>query len=32
MPAGRLAWFAAQEHSGENVGVTDTHVLFIELK
>jgi beta-alanine degradation protein BauB len=32
LPAGRVAWLAAQEHSGENVGVTDTHVLFVELK
>ena len=32
MPAGRVAWLAAQEHAGENVGATDTHVLFIELK
>jgi len=32
LPAGRVAWLAAQEHSGENIGATDTHVLFIELK
>ncbi|HET9737403.1 MAG TPA: hypothetical protein VFP78_04725 [Solirubrobacteraceae bacterium] len=29
---GRVNWLAAQEHSGENIGSTDTHVLFIELK
>jgi len=25
-------WLAAQEHSGENIGTTETHVLFVELK
>ena len=29
---GRVNWLAAQEHSGENIGSTDTHVLFVELK
>ena len=32
MEAGRVNWLAAQEHSGENIGTTDTHVLFVELK
>ena len=32
LPAGRAAWLAAQEHAGENIGDTDTHVLFVELK
>jgi quercetin dioxygenase-like cupin family protein len=32
MPAGRVNWLTAQEHSGENIGTTDTHVLFVELK
>ena len=32
MPAGRANWLPAQEHSGENVGTTETHVLFVELK
>ena len=32
LPAGRVNWLQAQEHSGENIGTTDTHVLFIELK
>lgn len=27
-----MTWLAAQEHSGENIGETDTHVLFVELK
>jgi beta-alanine degradation protein BauB len=29
---GRVSWLAAQEHSGENTGSTETHVLFVELK
>ena len=32
MPAGLTGWLPAQEHSGENIGETDTHVLFVELK
>ena len=32
MAAGTTGWIAAQIHSGENIGDTDTHVLFIELK
>jgi quercetin dioxygenase-like cupin family protein len=32
LPAGQVRWVAAQEHSGENVGDTVTHALFIELK
>ncbi|SDF17678.1 hypothetical protein SAMN05660662_1198 [Blastococcus aurantiacus] len=32
MPAGLTAWLPAQEHSGENIGETETHVLFVELK
>ena len=27
-----MSWLAAQEHSGENIGGTETHVLFVELK
>jgi hypothetical protein len=30
--AGRAAWLDAQDHSRENIGTTDTHVLFVELK
>lgn len=30
--AGTTSWLAAQEHSGENIGVTATHVIFVELK
>ena len=32
MAAGTTGWISAQIHSGENIGDTDTHVLFIELK
>jgi quercetin dioxygenase-like cupin family protein len=30
--SGRVNWLTAQEHSGENIGSTETHVLFVELK
>jgi quercetin dioxygenase-like cupin family protein len=29
---GDVRWLEAQTHSGENIGETPTHVLFIELK
>jgi beta-alanine degradation protein BauB len=29
---GLVRWLDAQTHSGENIGTTPTHVLFIELK
>jgi hypothetical protein len=32
MPAGMTGWLPAQEHAGENIGDTPTHVLFVELK
>ena len=32
LPAGRVSWLSAQEHSGENIGATETQVLFVELK
>jgi beta-alanine degradation protein BauB len=32
MQAGRAVWLDAQEHSGENVGSTETHTIFVELK
>ena len=32
LDAGRVSWLAAQEHSGENIGSTETHVIFVELK
>jgi hypothetical protein len=32
MVAGRVGWLGAQEHAGVNIGTTDTHVLFVELK
>jgi hypothetical protein len=31
LQAGQVRWLGAQEHSGENIGDTDTHTIFIEL-
>lgn len=30
--AGLTGWLPAQQHSGHNIGDTDTHVIFVELK
>lgn len=30
--AGTIGWLPAQKHAGENIGDTDTHVIFVELK
>ena len=30
--AGEVNWLDAQKHIGENIGNTDTHVIFVELK
>jgi quercetin dioxygenase-like cupin family protein len=30
--AGTTGWLPAQRHSGHNIGDTDTHVIFVELK
>ncbi|MGN9846800.1 cupin domain-containing protein [Nonomuraea sp. H19] len=32
LQAGQVRWVGAQEHSGENIGDTDTHTIFVELK
>jgi hypothetical protein len=32
LPAGIARWLPAQHHSGENIGETDTHTFFVELK
>jgi quercetin dioxygenase-like cupin family protein len=32
LEAGSAGWLPAQEHHGENIGDTPTHVLFVELK
>ena len=32
LPAHQVRWVSAQEHSGQNIGETITHALFIELK
>ena len=32
LPAGLTAWLPAQQHYGENIGDTASHVIFVELK
>ncbi len=32
IPAGLATWLPAQRHSGENIGDTETHTIFVELK
>jgi beta-alanine degradation protein BauB len=32
LESGATRWLDAQEHSGENIGETETHVVFVELK
>jgi quercetin dioxygenase-like cupin family protein len=32
IPAGQAMWLPAQTHAGHNIGDTDTHVVFVELK
>ncbi|MFC5928233.1 cytoplasmic protein [Cryobacterium melibiosiphilum] len=32
LPAGAARWLPAQTHSGENIGTTPTHTIFVELK
>ena len=32
LAAGLASWLPAQQHSGENIGDTETHVVFVELK
>jgi quercetin dioxygenase-like cupin family protein len=32
LQAGTAGWLPAQQHHGENIGDTPTHVLFVELK
>jgi quercetin dioxygenase-like cupin family protein len=32
LEAGTTNWLPAQEHHGENIGETATHVIFVELK
>ena len=32
LDTGEVRWLDAQTHSGENIGRTPTHVLFVELK
>lgn len=32
LPPGLTGWLPAQQHAGENIGETPTHVVFVELK
>jgi hypothetical protein len=32
IPAGMASWLPAQEHRGVNIGDTETHTVFVELK
>ena len=32
LPAGMTGWLPAQQHAGENIGDTETHVIFVEFK
>ena len=32
LPAGMTGWVPAQQHAGENIGDTQTDVIFVELK
>jgi hypothetical protein len=32
MPAGRASWLPGQAHRGVNIGSTETHAIFVELK
>ena len=32
LEAGAVRWLAAQEHYGENIGETESHAIFVELK
>lgn len=32
LPAGQVRWLDAQDHAGENIGDTETHSIFVELK
>jgi hypothetical protein len=32
LESGLVRWLAAQEHSGANIGQTETHVIFVEPK
>ena len=32
LAAGQAMWLSAPQHAGHNIGDTETHVLFVELK
>jgi beta-alanine degradation protein BauB len=32
LPAGQVRWVGAQTHAGENIGASESHCIFVELK
>jgi beta-alanine degradation protein BauB len=32
LPAGQVRWVGAQTHAGENIGASESHAIFVELK
>ena len=32
LPAGQVRWVGAQAHAGENIGASESHSIFVELK
>lgn len=32
LTSGQVRWLGAQEHSGQNIGESETHAIFVELK
>jgi beta-alanine degradation protein BauB len=32
LPAGQARWVGAQTHAGENIGASESHSIFVELK
>jgi hypothetical protein len=32
LTTGKVGWLPAQQHYAQNIGQTDTHVIFVELK
>jgi hypothetical protein len=32
LTAGKVGWLSAQQHHAQNIGSTETHVIFVELK
>jgi beta-alanine degradation protein BauB len=32
LPGGQVRWVGAQTHAGENIGASESHAIFVELK